>query len=159
MDQLTRISIRRIFLNSRPNMTYMIAADRLGMTFLQLTSEIAEGTIVAVSTRAGMRVSKEEMIAAAMRTWPQSIIEDALGDDAARVMPEAIRLVELRARVPRYQTEMLQWLARRNRTSVDDVLTRELEDVACAYAEEIASDVAGFEMAMSWPECVAAAAK
>jgi hypothetical protein len=33
------------------------------------------------------------------------------------------------------------------------VLTRELEDVVCAYADEIASDVDGFEMAMSWPEC------
>ena len=74
-------------------------------------------------------------------------------------MPEAIRLVELRARVPRYQTEMLQWLARRNQTSVDDVLARELEDVACAYAEEIASGVAGFELAMSWPECAASTAK
>ena len=52
----------------------MIAADRLGMTFLELKSEIAEGTIVAVSTRAGMRVPKEEMIAAAMRTWPQPMI-------------------------------------------------------------------------------------
>lgn len=47
---------------------------------------------------------------------------------------------------------MLQWLARRNQTSVDDVLTRELEDMVCAYADEIASDVDGFEMAMSWPE-------
>ncbi|HEV7488577.1 MAG TPA: hypothetical protein VGQ65_23125 [Thermoanaerobaculia bacterium] len=159
MDKLTRISIRRIFLNSRRNVTFMIAADRLGMTFLQLTSEIAEGTIVAVSTQAGMRVSKEEMIAAAMRTWPQAVIEEALGGDAVRVMPEAIRLVELRTRVPRYQKEMLQWLARRNQTSVDDVLTRELEDVVCAYADEIASDVAGFEMAMSWPECAASAAK
>jgi hypothetical protein len=152
MDKLTCISIRRIFLTGRPNVAYMTAADRLGISFLELKSEIAEGTIVAVSTRMGMRVSKEEMIAAAMRTWPQSVIEEALGDDAARVMPEAVRLVELRARVPRYQKEMLQWLARRNQTSVDDVLTRELEDVACSYADEIASDVAGFEMAMSWPE-------
>jgi hypothetical protein len=66
--------------------------------------------------------------------------------------------VELRARAPRYQKEMLQWLARRNQTSVDDVLTRESEDVVSAYAEEIASDVAGFEMAMSWLEPAASAA-
>jgi predicted site-specific integrase-resolvase len=152
MDKLTRISIRQIFLNPRPHIAYMTAADRLGISFLQLKAEIAEGTIVAVSTGVGMRVSKEEMIAAAMRTWPQAMIEEALGDDAARVMPEAIRLVELRARVPRYQKEMLQWLARRNQTSVDDVLTRELEDLVRAYADEITSDVSGFELAMSWPE-------
>jgi hypothetical protein len=74
----------------------MTAADRLGISFLELKSEIAEGAIVAVSTGMGMRVSKEEMIAAAMRTLPQAVIEEALGGDAARVMPEAIRLVELR---------------------------------------------------------------
>ena len=150
MDKLTRISIRQIFLNPRPHVAYMTAADRLGISFLQLKAEIAEGTIVAVSTGVGMRVSKEEMIAAAMRTWPQAMIEEALGDDAARVMPEAIRLVELRARVPRYQKEMLQWLARRNQTSVDDVLTRELEDVVCTYAEELESDIPGFQEAMGW---------
>jgi hypothetical protein len=37
-----------------------------------LKAEIAEGTIVAVSTEVGMRVSNEEMIVAAMRTWPQA---------------------------------------------------------------------------------------
>jgi hypothetical protein len=159
MDNLTRVSIRRIFLTPRPDVAYMTAADRLGISFLELKSEIAEGTIVAVSTRMGMRVSKEEMIAAAMRTWPQAVIEEALGDDAARVLPEAVRLVELRARVPRHQKEMLQWLARRNHTSVDDVLTRELEDTACAYAGEIASELPGFELAMSWPDYAASTAK
>ena len=61
------------------------------------------------------------------------------GEDAASVLPEAIRLVELRARVPRYQREVLRELARRGGTSVDAVMARELEDVASAYAEELAS--------------------
>jgi len=38
-------------------------------------------------------------------------------------------------------------LARREGTSVDHVLTRELEDVASAYSEELAG-VPGFAMAM-----------
>ena len=81
---------------------------------------------------------------------PEDPIEAALGDDAASVLPEAIRLVELRARVPRYQREMLRKLARREGTSVDHVLTRELEDVASAHAEELAG-VPGFAMAKQWP--------
>jgi len=57
----------------------------------------------------------------------------------------------LRARVPRYQRETLrEELARREGTSVDHVLTRELEDVASAYAEELAG-VPGFAKAMQWP--------
>jgi hypothetical protein len=47
---------------------------------------------------------------------------------------------------------MLQWLAIRHETSVDEVLTRELEDVACAHAEELAAAVPGFAEAMVWPE-------
>jgi hypothetical protein len=78
------------------------------------------------------------------------VIEAVLGVDPAVVLPEAIRLVELRARVPRYQRDMLRALARQDGTSVDAVLTRELEDVASAHAEEPAG-VPGLSMAMRWP--------
>lgn len=74
----------------------------------------------------------------AMRVWEQPVIEDALGEDAAAVLPEAIRLVFLKVRVPRYQHEMLIALARRDGTSVDEIVTRELEDVACAHADDLA---------------------
>ncbi len=67
------------------------------------------------------------------------------------MLPEAIRLVELRARVPRYQREMLQVLARQEGTSVDAVLARELEDVASAHAEELAAAMPELAMAMAWP--------
>ena len=59
--------------------------------------------------------------------------------------------MELRARVPRYQRDMLRELARREGTPVDAVLTRELEGVASAHAEELAG-VPGLAMAMRWPE-------
>ena len=81
----------------------------------------------------------------------QGVIEAALGDDAGRVLPEAIRLVLLRVRVPRYQRDMLAALAKRHGTTVDDVLTRELEDVACAHAEELAAVVPTLSAALAWP--------
>jgi hypothetical protein len=109
------------------------------------------GAIVSVSTRLGQRVTKEEMIAAAMRLWEQGVIEQALGDEAAAVLPEAIRLVELRARVPRYQRDMLSYFAKRDGSTVDHVLARELEDVASAHAEELMGRVAVFDAAMGWP--------
>jgi hypothetical protein len=152
MNETTRTRIRHIFLSSRPTFALMPAAELLGITLKELKRELETGSIVAVSTRLGHRVSREEMIAAAMRTWEQSVIEEALGDDAAAVLPEAIRLVELRARVPRYQRDMLRYLAQRHGTSVDDVLTRELEDVACAHSEELAAAVPGFAFALAWPE-------
>jgi hypothetical protein len=155
MDQSTLSRIRHIFLHPRPSFALMTAANLLGMTLKELRREIEDGSIVAVSTGLGQRVTREEMIAAAMRLWEQTVIEDALGDDAAAVLPEAIRLVELRARVPRYQREMLRYLAQLGGTTVDEVLTRELEDVACAHSEELAAAVPGFEIAFGWPESAA----
>ena len=46
---------------------------------------------------------------------------------------------------------MLHYFATRHGTSVDEVLTRELEDVACAHAEELAAVVPGFDAALAWP--------
>src|SRR5258708_1044746 len=113
MDQPTLSRIRHIFLHPRPSFALMTAADLLGMTLKELRREIEDGSIVAVSTGLGQRVTRQEMIAAAMGVWEQSVIEEGLGDDAAAVLPEAIRLVDLRARVSRYQREMLRYLAQR----------------------------------------------
>ena len=155
MNNTTRDRIRHIFLSPRPAIPLMSAAGLLGMTLKELKREIESDAIVAVSTPVGQKVPREEMVAVAMRVWEQGIIEDALGDDAAAVLPEAIRLVELRARVPLYQREMLQYLARQHGTSVDAVLTRELEDVACAHSEELKGAVPAFKSGFSWPECAA----
>jgi hypothetical protein len=151
MPPPTTRDIRYIFLTPRPNVALMTAANLLGMTLKELKADIEDGAIVAVSTALGMRLSKEELIALAMEKWDQSVIEAALGEDAATVMPQAIRLVELRARVPRYQRDVLRELARRDGTSVDAVLRRELEDVASAHAEELASALPGLHDALAWP--------
>lgn len=97
----------------------MTASILLGVEHRELLREIADAAIVAGSTRLGQRISREEMIAAAFRRYEQSVIEQALGDDAAAALPEALRLVELRARVPLYQREMLRYFAGRDGTSVD----------------------------------------
>jgi hypothetical protein len=147
MDEVIRSCIRHIFLSPRPNFALMTAADLLGMTLKELKREIDDGAIVAVSTAFGQRMTREELVTLAMQKWEHALIEEALGADAAAVLPEAIRLVELRARVPRYQRDMLRILAQREGTSVDAVLTRELEDVAHAHAEELPE----LMTALAWP--------
>jgi hypothetical protein len=141
MPNPTPAQIRRIFLSPRPHLTLITAADLFGMRLKDLKRDIDDGVIVATSSLLGVRIGREEMIATAMRLWEQTVIEDALGDEAVVVLPEAIRLVLLRVRVPRYQRDVLVALARRHGTSVDEIVTRELEDVACAHAEELAGTV------------------
>jgi hypothetical protein len=124
MDETTRSRICHIFLSPRPHFALLIAAELLGMTLKELKREIEDGTIVAVSTALGQRMAREELVAVAMQRWDQAVIEAALGD-AQAVLPEAIRLVELRARVPRYQRTMLRVLAQREGTSVDAIQSSE----------------------------------
>jgi len=118
----------------------------------ELKRDMDDGVIVATSTGLGLRISREELMAAAMRLWEQATIEDALGEDAAAVLPEAIRLVLLRVRVPRYQRDMLVALAQKHGTTIDEIVTRELEDVACAHALELAAVVPTLDAGLSWPD-------
>jgi hypothetical protein len=149
MPNPTPAQIRRIFLNPRLHLALLTAADLLGMTLKELKQDIDDGVIVAISTGVGVRITREEMIATAMRLWEQTVIEDALGADAAAVLPEAIRLVLLRVRVPRYQRDVVVALARRRGVSVDEIVSRELEDVACAHAEELAATVPSLRAAFA----------
>lgn len=151
MSHNSRSDIRHIFLSPRPSFALLTAAGLLGLSLPELKREVANGAIVAVSTPLGQRVAREEMMALAVERWGLAVIEAALGADAAAVLPEAVRLVELRARVPRYLREMLRYLARREGTSVGAVLTAELEGVASAGAEEFGRHVEGFTAGMRWP--------
>ncbi len=47
----------------------------------------------------------------------------------------------LQVRVPGYQVETVVGVARRLGVSVDEVVSRELEDLACAHSEELAEAV------------------
>jgi hypothetical protein len=117
---------------------------------------IAAGEIELMVTPLAKWVWREELVAKAVELWPIEIIEQALGDDAARVLPDAIRMCELHARVPRYQVAMLEHFAERESTSVGAVLTRELEDIASAHFADLARAIPGFDAALAWPHTVAA---
>jgi hypothetical protein len=151
MDTDLPTRIRRTFLDPRPHVTLRTAAELLGIPLKELKRDIRDGTIVAVSSPLGLRVTRAELLAAAFRLWERVAIEEALGEEALALLPDPIRLVLLQARVPRYQRDALEALARREGSSVDQLLTRELEDVVCAHAEELAGVVPGLDVALSWP--------
>jgi hypothetical protein len=151
MQSVDSDNVRRVFLGIRPHIALLTAADLLGMSLGELKRDIANGVIVATKTPMGVRLSREELITAAMRMWEWTAIEAALGEMAATVLPEAVRLVQLRARVPRYQRDVLVALAEQQGTSVDEVLRHELEDLACCHAEELAAVVPTLRVGLAWP--------
>lgn len=63
-----------------------------------------------------------------------------------------MRLADFHVRLPRYQVTLLEYMAERDRTSVSNVLTRELDGVVSANAEELSWSNIGFDRAMHWPD-------
>ena len=84
--------------------------------------------------------------------------EGALGDDAGRVLPQALRTAELRVRLPRHHISMLEYRAGQQRTTVSGVLARELDGIASAHAEELSAVLPGFAAALAWPYAATGAA-
>jgi hypothetical protein len=144
--------IRHIFLHQRPHVSIMTARRLLGWSQAQMTRAIAAGEIELMTTPLAKWVWRDELIAKAVELWPLDVIESALGDDATRVLPAAIRTCELRARLPRYQVAMLERFAEQGSMTVSAVLTRELDDVASAHAAELSQAIPGFAAALAWPE-------
>jgi hypothetical protein len=113
-----------------------------------MKAAIAAGEIELTPTAQGKWMTLEELMAKALETWPREVIEEALGADAETVLPEAERLIELRARIPQYQLATLQQLAHEKQTTLSDVLTRELDDLVSAHAEALAHAILGLRDAL-----------
>jgi hypothetical protein len=143
--------IRDIFLHQRPHVSISTATALLGWSRQQMSTAIAAGEIDLMTTPLGKWIWREEVVAKALELWPPEIIEEALGAEAASVLPEARRLADLHARIPRYQIAMLTYFAEQHQTTIGDVLARELEDVASANAEELSAAFPGFGAALGWP--------
>lgn len=144
--------IRHIFLHQRPHVSISVATELLGWTHRQMTAAIAAGDVVLMQTQLGKWVWREELMAKAVELWTREEIEEALGVEADAVLPHAVRLTELRARIPRYQVAMLTYFAEQKQTTVSDVLTRELEGIASDHAPELSSVIPGFDAALAWPD-------
>lgn len=117
-----------------------------------MAEAIRTGEIEVEETSVDRWMWREELTAKALEIWPLEAIEEALGADADRALPAAIRLTDLHVRVPRHHVAMLEHFAERDRTTVTDVLTRELDGVASANADELSWAIIGFEAAMQWPD-------
>ena len=86
-------------------------AGLLGWSVPRVRAAIDVGDIDAERTCSGHRIAWKEVAAVLVGDQPLSFIEDALGDDAAAVLPELVHLGELRVRIPRYAIVLLEALA------------------------------------------------
>jgi hypothetical protein len=143
--------IRHIFLHPRPHVSISQAEGLLGWSRREMSEAIENGEVELWTTPVGKWVPRAEMMAKALEIWPVHVIEEALGDDADGVLPQAIRSAELRVRLPRHHIDMLEYRADQQETTVSGVLERELDGIASAHIEELSVALPGFAEAMAWP--------
>jgi hypothetical protein len=143
--------IRTIFLQEKANVSISEAAVLFGWSRRRMKNAVEGGEIEIVATLSGKAITPQEVMAIAVDLWSLESIEEALGPDASKVLPEAIRTRAVPARLPRYQVAMLEYFAEQRQTSVSNVLARALEDLASAHFEELSLAVHGFAEAFEWP--------
>ena len=143
--------IRHIFLQPRPHVSIVQAEGLLGWTRRQMSEAIENGDVELWRTPLGKWFPRAEMMAKALEIWPMHVIEEALGDDAEGILPQAIRSAGLRVRLPRHHIDMLHYRADQQETTVSGVLERELDGIASAHIEELSAALPGFAEAMAWP--------
>lgn len=147
-----RERVREVFLRPQQFYTPSEAAELLGWSIGEMDTAITEGDLEVTRTCSGHGVPWQEVAAMITAQHPQATIEKALGREITSVMPDLVRLAELRVEIPRYQTVMLSKLAERENISVDEFLSRHLLDLAGAESIWLNEAIPQFSSAMRWPE-------
>ena len=145
-------AIRSLFLS--PRLTYPIAdvAALLAIEEADVVRWIDAGELEGVETDEGVAVPWAELVSFGMDFWSQETVEEALGADAADVIPELVRLTDLEVRIPRLHVVTLERLAAVDGETVSAVLARELRDLVSVHAPWLGAEVPGFAAAFAWPQ-------
>lgn len=144
--------IRAIFLHREPYVTKKEAAALLGWSFGQLKLAIAEGDIETYHTCGGIRIPLAEVAAIARERWQPAMIEEALGADAAAILPAPLWTRTITVRLPRYQVAVLDHFAQKEGVTVDAIVARRVDGLMSEHSEDLAGVIEDFGVALNWPE-------
>jgi len=144
--------IRSIFLHHESRVTIAEAAALLGFSRAEMTAAIKGGEIELTDTCSGKRIELRELAVFAVDRWTLPVIEDALGRDAALILPPALRTRKLTVRLPLYQIGALRVLAEDGRESVDTMLERMFHELTDLHRERLSLVIPGLGEAIRWPE-------
>jgi hypothetical protein len=81
--------------------------------------------------------------------WPR--IHEALGSDAARVLPPLLALRAVTVRLPEYIVLTLESIAAEDRTTLDAALHFELTELAGTHLTRLESAIPGYREAYFFP--------
>src|SRR3954454_22851117 len=143
--------IRAIFLHHEARVTIGEAAGMLGRSRGEMDAAFANGEIEVVGTCGGKWIELRELAEVALQRWSLVTIEEALGRDAASILPAGLRTTKFTVRLPRYQVGALEVLAEDGREPIEAMLMRMFEELTDLHQERLARVIPGLGEAMAWP--------
>jgi hypothetical protein len=143
LDPTVAERIRSIFPEDEARVTIEVAGRLLGMSGVEVAAAIEDGDIEATQCCSGPMIDVRELAKQAVHVWPIATIEEALGREAALVLPAGVRTRKFTARLPRYVVSALECLAEENGESADSLLRRELHGLAYTHRERLGASIAG----------------
>jgi hypothetical protein len=117
-----------------------------------LRREVAGGYRDAVKVGRAWRFTWRQAVCLALERWTWAEIHDALGDNAARVLPPLLALRILTVQLPEYLVQALEAVAAENGTTLDNALHGELLDFAGTMINRMDPKVPGFRRAYLFPD-------
>jgi hypothetical protein len=146
-----RQRMRELFLQRQPSYRLGEAARLIGVSRGVLRREAEADQREAYRSNGSWRFSWRQVAFIALRRWSLAEIHDALGSEAATVLPPLLSMRTLTIRLPEYLVRAIELSAVSDETTVDDWLHHELVDFAGTVADRMEGAVPGFRRAYFYP--------
>jgi hypothetical protein len=143
--------IQALFLHPAESYRLSEAARLIGVSPGVLRREAEADQREAYRANGSWRFSWRQVALSALRRWTLAEIHEALGTEAARVLPPLLSLRSLTVRLPEYLVRALETAAAEDDTTVDDWLHQELVDFAGTVVERMETMLPGFRRAYLFP--------
>ncbi|HUP61964.1 MAG TPA: hypothetical protein VNA69_16270 [Thermoanaerobaculia bacterium] len=148
---IQRERIRVIFLHGAESYGLREVARLTNTSARKLRREVAAGYRDGAKVRGAWRLTWRQAACFALECWTLAEIHEALGSDAAAVLPPLLALRTVTVRLPEFLVRALETVATKNRTTLDAFLHYELMDFAGTWAEQMESIHSGFRQAYMFP--------
>jgi hypothetical protein len=143
--------IRSLFLDPADSYSLREVATLTDTPVRALRREVARGGHDATKESGVWRFAWRQAACIAMQRWTLAEIQDALGSDAAAVLPPLLALRAVTVRLPEYIVRALESIAEKERTTLDAALHSELIELAGTHLTRLEGTIPGYREAYFFP--------
>jgi hypothetical protein len=143
--------IKTLFLHRADSYPLRQAAEIVGVSPATLKREAERDRREEYIVGGRWRFTWRQLAYVAMRRWTLAEIHDALGPEAATVLPPLLTLRPITVRLPEYLLRAVETVAAEEGVTVDGWLHGELIDFAGTVARRMERVIPGFRRAYRFP--------